>query len=945
MRKDILPDVIARQPLVVLAGDLSHLTGSEFEKVFAAVLNSRDPLVFRREVWNLRRFRAGHPSAKSVLLPYLTDRDRSPYLRHFVLRLLERLDVRDIDDFLARIALNENEDEALRHSAAHRICDVGKVKTKVQLKSYIHGKDDDPDDELKGCALQALWPDHLTADELFGALSPPKRENLVGSYKVFLFEGSIVNELQSVDLPTALKWVSEQPPHFEMSLTLNDLPSAIMRKAWENIQKPGVMDAFAETAIAMIKRFDDGLFGQAPYKYPPDKELDAFEREFVENTGPRRELALRCLPYLPDESGTAFRLVLCWPPIIVADDLDWLLGLLDSEADEVIREQLAQLVASIFPHLGSQGATLSERYREIEKVYEARERHPELKERTERYFIRSLHDSEAASNRKHHRTLKEIEEKRQRQHANVHPFERLEEALDQLETGETWQWHNVIYALSHELDGRRDSRNMDPDLTSFPLWKSCSQGIRDRIARAALSFVGNNEFVSATDNDEHLSEVDGVSLVEVHGYLAIFLLRRADTNSYGELPAHIWKRWAKIVIWYSSITIVGDGQNDSRLQARSLRKDIVHKLYEKAPDALLYTFRSQIIGSDRHGKSLGPLLNGVEHIWDSRLESVLLGLLQEASLSAAAQRTILDFLWANECDEALRVAQARISARCTSDEEKDLVVECSAFLMTCRAKFEWSAVWRLIQKDDDVGKAVVEKVAQDDGNALNLGSALSACEIADLFIWVEERYPTGEDPHKDEPSGFVTGARAVYWWRSGIITQLRKKKRQDALEGIDRILGRFPELEWLRSVRLDLEQEEEGAGWQPASPRDILELVPAARERRFGKLRQWCRDNPAEVAAIGVLFTIVSALMAVILFLLAVHSAAVQPGERSEDPMSGTLTEAEYHVSHGEDNIELDSESHLTLPKATQTDEPSAVVIAGPPPSVSKPANLRSLDY
>ena len=276
LRKDLLPEVIARQPLVVLAGDVSHLADNEFEELLAALLSLPDPLVYRREAWNLRNFRAGHPSAKRVLLPYLTDASHSPYLRHFVLRLMEQLDIRDIDDALAQIVLDENEDQALRRLAARRICDVGQVGTKVQLKPYIHGKEDDPEDQLKGYALQALWPDHLTANELFGALSPPKQENLVGSYRVFLFEGRIVNELQPVDLPTALKWVAAQLPHYEMSLTLNDLPNAIMRKAWENIRVPGVMEAFAKTAVAMMTHFD-GLFSQAPNSYPPDKGLDNYE--------------------------------------------------------------------------------------------------------------------------------------------------------------------------------------------------------------------------------------------------------------------------------------------------------------------------------------------------------------------------------------------------------------------------------------------------------------------------------------------------------------------------------------------------------------------------------------------------------------------------------------------------------------------------------------------
>ena len=69
-------------------------------------------------------------------------------------------------------------------------------------------------DELKGYALQALWPDHLTADELFDALSPPKtRKTRCYAYEeCSVFGGGIVDELQPVDLPVALRWVAAQPP-------------------------------------------------------------------------------------------------------------------------------------------------------------------------------------------------------------------------------------------------------------------------------------------------------------------------------------------------------------------------------------------------------------------------------------------------------------------------------------------------------------------------------------------------------------------------------------------------------------------------------------------------------------------------------------------------------------------------------------------------------------
>ncbi len=382
MRSDVLSEVVKRQPMLLLTTDVSHLNEKEFRKLFTAVLNMPDPYVYSHETWNLRRFRSSHPSAKCVLLPYLTDSRRSRYLRRFVLQLLECLDINEIDDVLVKLALDNEEDQVLRRLVARRLQDVGSAEAKLCLKPYVYGRADDPDDELKGFALQALWPDQLTADELFNALSTPKKENYLGSYKMFLVEGSIVDALQAADVPTALQWVAAQPSHHDMPFAFKDLPGKVMRKTWEFIQAPSVMEAFAETAVAMMTRFD-GPFGESLYSRSQNKELEEFEKDFIKATDLRRELALMCLPHLQNKDRRASSLIRCWPSIVVADDLDWLLGILDSETSDALRGQLAELVASLLWHLSSQRTAQSERYRDIEKVYDAAERHPELLESTQ----------------------------------------------------------------------------------------------------------------------------------------------------------------------------------------------------------------------------------------------------------------------------------------------------------------------------------------------------------------------------------------------------------------------------------------------------------------------------------------------------------------------------------------------------------------------------------
>ena len=99
--------------------------------------------------------------------------------------------------------------------------------------------------------------------------------------------------------------------------------------------------------------------------------------------------------------------------------------------------------------------------------------------------------------------------------------------------------------------------------------------------------------------------------------------------------------------------------------------------------------------------------------------------------------------------EALRVAEAGIKSGYSNQNEKDVLVEFAASLMTSKSEFNWTVVWELFQNEDDIGQAIVENVAEEDWHAEKFISKLGAPELVDLFIWVEEQYPTSEDPQID----------------------------------------------------------------------------------------------------------------------------------------------------------------------------------------------------
>ena len=821
LRQDVLKEIVERHPSLLLTTDLSHLDEKDFRYVYKAMLNLDDAYVYQKRSWDLKTFRATHPSAGQVLLPYLQDNEDNIHRRRFVLDLLESHGYPDMDDVLVNLALNEDEDDVLRRWAARGLWKVGSVEAKLKLKPYICGSLDDPEDEIKGYALQSLWPDHVSAEELFKALLPPKRESYYGSYKVFLISDNIFDGLQPGDLPFSLNWVATQPPRHEMPFSLQDLPGKIMRNAWENRHYPGVLEAFARTAVSAIVRFD-GIFGTRPNTYPSNKELDEFEHAFVDDTQTRRDLILLTLPHLLAKDVEAWRLRFTWPPMVIPDDLDWLLGLLESESDEARRGQLAGLVARLASY-------------DIEKVYEASERHPEVRERTKHYFESRLDDPNVISEREHFHKMKELDKRIAQQRAEVQPLEVIATALHQLELGETWQWHNVIYGLSLHPEQNVISWEISPDLTEYPNWGSCDDHTQRRIAQAAETYLCEQKLKDDDDGKPDWYFTNSIPRIEYSAYFAIFLLHKINVGAPQLSVEESLRKWSKVVVWFPYVPIVlNDGRTEYHEHTQDLQRDLLSRLYRIAPRALLDNLRQLLVANDSRDSYIRQELDKVEHLWDPTFEATLLNLLRESSLSVKGNRSLLDFLLKHGNAAAVSYAEELISSGYSNDEQKCLLIEFCISLMASTCKYEWPIVWNAIQSCDDLGKAIVESVAKEERLDAKFGAHLNARELADLFIWTQERYPAAEDPEIDGVH-MVSPREEVGRWRNNIITELRKKDSQEALLEIRRILDRCPQLEWIQYARVDLEATVEELDWKPALPSEVLDLT-VVKESRPQKL-------------------------------------------------------------------------------------------------------------
>jgi hypothetical protein len=210
----------------------------------------------------------------------------------------------------------------------------------LDLLPLAQGKaGDDPDDELMGSGLRAVWPKHLSADELFKIIHYPKQPNLHGTYHLFIhFELS--QNLSPDHLPAGMNWVQSQEYRHDRLDPMVKLADRIITAAWD-VAEPGTA-LWNQVARAILDR----LKHHAVIVRRKD-EID--KGPLWLETDPRRRSLLQTLMPMcgPPEFPPAY-LLFTEPPVAISGDIPWMLTLARGAASETERNIWLGMVLSAF---------------------------------------------------------------------------------------------------------------------------------------------------------------------------------------------------------------------------------------------------------------------------------------------------------------------------------------------------------------------------------------------------------------------------------------------------------------------------------------------------------------------------------------------------------------------------------------------------------------------
>jgi hypothetical protein len=780
--------VLERDPEVLLRSDLTLADERERGVLVNELLSlaASDRLSdFPRN--SLRKL--GHAGLAEQLRPVIAGRENPLEERALAIDIAELCELHELAGDLGDIALNRSERYRLRIDAAYAVTELGDDGTRQRLRPLLAETVDDPYDDLRGATLIALWPRGLSANELISALTPPKRRNYLGIYTMFLTRQDF-SGLAAPDLAVLLEWAGQQPSSARRG-AFDDFIDRLVVAGLRRIDEPEVARAVARLVAALLPR-DHAL------KAGGRKEDVALALELP---NVRRRVVEMVVPRVVTGELTAFDMTYSDPPLLLDDDVPWLVEGLEAAPDEE-QPVWAELIERIF---------VPQRSSHLDIVLEARERNERLRDVLAPLLDAIPLDSERAKQlRENYGKWRQREAQRAPKELSRRPPP-IEELLARFEQGDLDAWW--LLSLELVLEGVDELSEFRSDLAASPTWQEAPEELRERLLAGSLEYLRR-----ASPNPEGWFGKNIFHRPAAAGYRSLRLLLEQAPQQ--ELDDAIWARWAPIVVAYPAY-----GGSEGTAQ-----RQLVAEAYEYASEALRHWLVQMIELED--GKGHEPfVLRRFEDVWDQELEATLAEKIREGHLSAGGRGALLAFMLDRGSDHAEKLARSLLPVPPPEKGDERELALTVAHLLLGRVEGAFELVWQAVEADDDFGRPLIEGLAhrgEDEGRAVTL---LRENQIAAIFTWTERHFPHSEDPDLLE-GGWVGERESVARWRDSLLTQLETRGTEAACRALRQISETFPELPWLRRIVARAERRALAESWVRPTPRQLIALGANA-ERRF----------------------------------------------------------------------------------------------------------------
>jgi hypothetical protein len=785
------PDILLRCD----EGALSHDQRAELTISFLSALN--ESRISDRD-WELRNQykKLNHPNLAEQLIPWLTDKEKKHKARNVVIDIAEACNLTRLQSILADLATDETEGEFLRSNATHAVSIVGNRDTRQRMLPLVLGQaEDDPEDQLKGNALRALWPDIISAKELFSNLTLPKRESFWGSYLSFI-EYELANSINKESLPFALQWIESYAQYFGLGFHFSSLADNIIITAWQHMDDPNVLNSLASASIKILEYH---------HEFVSDGEKREENKDLFNDALNRRRLTKAIVEHGIDKKKVSLLTgYFASHNILNEHDFEWCIQELIESISQPAESIWASLVWTLFRWNESSGMML-------DMLIDCRTKSDLLKEESDSFFTPVTLDSEQATKmKKEYNQFQKWQQPKEKKVLDWLPKDRIEHWLSRFENGEQDAWWVLLLELSLEDTSERYEHIFEPDIRTLPGWINSDENIRNRILNSAEIYINSKSSFNKTRLLDHSADEQDIA-----GYKAFLLLLKERLDVLLSLQEDIWVYWIPILFGPF-------GYDDQK----EIQKLLISIAYKKMPDEVIKNL-IEIIQHDIGKKDqFISVLDLVEDIWDQRIANALRDLLDETNIEPLCWKRILIVLLIHDDEQAFLTAESKLTLPLPSNENvRSIALQSALSIMNFHDNALWPLIWSLLQTDEDFGCDLMEEYAyglHHDFKEFIL--KLTENDLAKLYIWLFKHFPYKDDPQYNGVHS-PTKDDAARELRNRSIDYLEKCGTPNSIKAIQYITSELPELDWMKTILIDAKTNTLNLTWLPLKPEEFLEIV------------------------------------------------------------------------------------------------------------------------
>jgi hypothetical protein len=795
MDREVFRAILSHDPQVLLFSDVPSAEPEDQAALVKSLLDLFDQEKLLDDDWDLRSKykKLNHPTLVDQLRPYISDATKGFLVRQVAIDVAEDCGLTSLQAELANVSLDITQPITVRVNAAYALNKVGDKETKAKLKPLAYGEaGEDPDDQLKGCGLKAIWPDLIPAEEMFSLLTYPRRSNFTGSYKTFLYE--CAKHLQASDLLTALQWIETAEIDPDGRDARSEVRDDIIELAWRHLDQPEVLSLLVRIILSNLRQFDKST-----------------QKAFDQSASNRHQVLEAILPNLPSLNQVLYRLTSGKVPLVRGEDLPHLIKLLKREKQEDIKVALSELVLRVFNIQNSS---------QTELIIDESLTEPVLADRFRDYLQPIQLESQQAEtlrarfrewNEGQENSVQQLEPTEHEQRA----IELIDEALRRCEAGDQEQWAWLNRLLTIAIGSEYWGDEIEADLRALPRWQTLDAETRRRIVSLAYRYV--------MEGDPKTAEWFGTNTTyysALAGYRALFLLHEEEPQHLFSLTGDIWGKWVPIILLYTV---------PSEVDKQESHYQLVRRCYEQSKN-VIHEYLLKVVDLENADGSLHRILSKFKYCWDDDLRSLLETKLQDQTLKPACFRQILEELLEEESEIAKEYAQSILATNEANELEGRVLVAAGA-LFTHAKDCGWNTLWPLIEMHTELGHSLFETFAYNPHKPYGeIFARLKEQQLAQLYSWLAQQFS-----HKDDPGfkdfGVVTYDDSVRRFRDSVLEFLREKGSKEAVYAIQLIAATLPELDWINFVVLRAQARMRQVTWEPQAPETILALAANSQKR------------------------------------------------------------------------------------------------------------------